>query len=683
MPGSERRRPRAATCEDWDEVTQQALPGSKTTANVAIKRSQQELIAKQDSQNVRHDGVDSGYASRADTLISESTNTSRRKMPGLKLDTAAIPERERQPYHLPQTPPLKSRRQSSSQAKDPAPEQRSVRTKTIVHERGSCWVCDQYGKHIDITKEMSRASSVAPPPPSPTATRQAAPKSAKDDDALPIKSRRSSSGRQPRPLSMIPNGAVPLQYINQAVYGPPVVSAPGWATPVTPSMPYSPVSYSYAPPGALPTHSFAPYQPMPSFYDQAPPPEPRSAKPSRRSSPVPKSSAYGDPVIRQGHHEPGMASLERVSSKENRPTPPSQKSARSTNNDRAIMPPPPKPNPSEIILARRPSNRRSKAYYPQEILPREPLSYEPDRFDEEDIEYRESRAPPSTLRGRKESASRPPTSYRAPAIIENRDRPTLPKKSVSYSTPTATTKVASSKPGHASRRTILPSVPLEQKEAEVEEYQKQTNNASNDLTVEALRDFNHRNSSSRSETGSSYSVKSRQSSSKDSSGRGRSHTRLTKTNITLPSGVSMSIPGGVSMNIPTDYMSKDGRPLSINFGGLVLSVGTEEKDSVEGIKEQKKTERASSVTSRTSKKSVSSSVISNRDKDRDREVSGQSSRRPSQSSRRASYVEERAPAVKTSGQNSRAPSVNGRSYEYTSRQSIDYSKGFDEAVYGA
>ncbi|KAJ9627395.1 hypothetical protein H2204_009806 [Knufia peltigerae] len=660
MPDIERRRPRVATVEDWDEEAQTTLPGSRTSANVAIKRSQQELSALRE-QKSSHDGFDSGYVSRADTLVSESSTLSRRKMPELKLDTAAVPERARQPYHVPFSAPGKpvSRRKSGSHSKEvPVDQLRPAKAKSFVHQPGACWVCDQYGKHIDIKQEMSRASSVAPPPPSSKTTRQTAPRSAKDDDALPVRSRRVSTSRQPRPLSMMPQ-AIPLQYMS---YGPPVATS-GWGTPITPSIPYNSVPYAYPPPSPMPGTSFAPFPQMPPYMDVAPPSEPHSARASRRSSPARRSSTYGDPVIRQTYADTGTTNLEKVSSKENRPVLTSRRSSRVMDEDRISMPPPPppppqpKPQPSEVVLVRRPSARRSKTYHPTEAPLRERF-YEPD----DDFDVPDSRPPLSPMRSRREShsPSRPPTSYRGPSNIEARDRPGLPRKSVSYSTPTATTKVASSKAGATPRRTTMPSsiIPLEQKELEAEQYQNRRSKTSSELTAEALRDLNKRNSSSRSETGSSYSHKSHQSSSKDSSGRGRSHTSGTRTSITLP--------GGLNIGIPTDYMDKEGRPLSISVGGLVLSVGTEGKE-VPRVREQKRIERAPSEASRASRKSMSSNM---------------SSRDPVHPSRRLSHIEDRVPSLKSSAQPSRAPSVNGRGYDYR-RQSVDYGKNIDDAVYGA
>ncbi|OAP54808.1 hypothetical protein AYL99_11256 [Fonsecaea erecta] len=653
MHDSDRRRPRAATCEDWDEDTQSALPGSQTSANVSVKRSQQDLAMRQQRERseFNDDGGDSGYASRAGTVTGESTS-SRRKMPDLKLDNVGFRERERKPYLISQNGRSQptSRRQSSSQLNEMSSEARPYKAKHEVHERGSGGNHEHHHvKHAD-TKQQDpyRTAKGAPPHSSAGGIKTVVPKGTKDDQALPVKVRRASSNQQARPVSMFPNAAVPIQYMNHPMYGPPSVATSGYATPVTPNMPYSPMPYSYIVPAPLPTPSYAVYQQLPAYFDQPNIPEPRSARPSRHPSPARRSSVYGEPVIRQGYPESGMMTLERIPPAEVRPLPSSQKSNRNLeDDDRAVMPPPPRPPQPEAVLSRRPSNRRAKTYHPQEPQPRERVVYEPERYDsDEDHDYRPSRPPPSAFRDRRESSSRPPSSYRPPGPAETRDRP-LPRKSVSYSAGTTVTKIASSAPHNIPRRMT---VPLEEKEAQIEEYQSRRNKTSSELTAEALRDLDQRNSSSRSETGSNFS---RQSSSKDSSGRGRSQTSGTKTSITLP--------GGLNMTIPPDYINKDGRPLSISIGGLVLSVGAEGKEN-ERPKEQKRIERAPSVTSRTSKKSVSSSVISARE--RDREMS---------TSRRPSYLEERGPSLRSSRQPSRAPSINRRSQDYSARQSVDYS----------
>ncbi|KEF52219.1 uncharacterized protein A1O9_11846 [Exophiala aquamarina CBS 119918] len=659
MPDLDRRRPRVATCEDWDEDAETTLPGSRTTANVSIKRSEQDLASGHRDHKNAMNGVDSGYVSRADTLVSEPTSV-RRRTNDLKIETGpAVLERERQPYHMPQSAPSKpsSRRQSSLQLKGSvASDPRPAKAKQ-VHDWGTCQICDRYGWH---DKDKLRAVSMAPPqPPSPTATRATPAGRAKDDAAIPTKTQRSSSMRQPRPLSVVTNPANPPQYPQQPIYATPVFAPSTWATPATPVQ-YAQPTYTYAAQLPTPTSGppqYAPYQPVQAYFDPVAVPEPRSAKPSRRSSPVRRATLYGDPVINQAQHV-SFPVLERIPSRESRPTLTSHKSNRSTEQDRIVMPPPPKPQTSEPALSRRPSARRAKAYIQDDPHVRERPSKEPLASEQDYEEYVDLR-PTTSQRARRESPSCPPNSYRAPAFIDS--RPILPRKSVSYSTTEATTKVASSK-SHQHRRTTLPSVPLEQKEADAEAYQRKRGSATPHLTLEALRGLEKGSASSRSETGSSYSHKSHQSSSKDSSrGRSQTHHSVTTTTITLP--------GGLNVNIPAGFKS-DGRPLSINVGDLTFSVNSQEKET-ERPREQKRIERAPSVASKTSRRSIASSNVSSNDG-------------PKKTSRRTSQLEER---VRPSRQHSRTPSTTGQSYEYTTtvtsrRQSADLGNRHED-YYGA
>jgi hypothetical protein len=334
------------------------------------------------------------------------------------------------------------------------------------------------------------------------------------------------------------------------------------------------------------------------------------------------------------------------------------------------MPPPPRPQQPDVVPARRPSNRRSQTYHPQEPTVRERMVLDRDPDDsDDDHDYRVRAMPVTSIRERRESSSRPPSSFRPLATAEPRERP-VARKSVSYSAGTTVTKVATSAPHHHTmprRRTI----PLEQKEAEIEEYQSSKRNsaviAAPGLTMEALRKLDQRTSSSKSESGSNFS---HQSSSKDSSGRDRSHTTGHTTNASGGTKTSITLPGGMNLTIPANYMKQDGRPLSINIGGVVLSVAPEGKEN-EQPREQKRIERAPSVASRTSKKSAASSVVSNRDA-RGREL-------PPSASRRSSQLEERVPSLRSSRQPSRAPSQNRHSRGYSSRpESGDYSREYDE-----
>ncbi|EHY60645.1 hypothetical protein ABEF92_001494 [Exophiala dermatitidis] len=675
MPQIERRAPRPATVEEFDEYRQVALPESLRTANVSGRRPQQEVSAKQGEQSLRNGGSDSGYASRADTVSTGSTSAGRRKMPDLRVDTAAaIPERTRQPYSSSKAEPTRqpSRRQSSSQGQPPANPPKS---KPISQEPEICHRYDHYAKHGDMRTDVSATSS-APPPPSPRTVRQTGPKTSRDDTVLPTKIRRSSSQQQSRPVSMVAHG-VPLQYINQAFYETPAITAAAWPTPVTPSVPYSPASYSYGPP-PVSTPSFAYYQ-QPSYFEHAVPmPEPHSARPSRRSSPVRRrSSTYGEPVLRQSQYEPPPVISEKVPSRENRPPLPSHKPNRSIDHDRVLMPPPAKPPQYQPETTHRPSTRRAKTYHVQQSPVHQHFTHNLERFDEdfEDYDCRESRMPLPPTRERRESSSRPPTSYRGARVAtEARDRPALPAKSMSYSTSAGLAKTPS-RPNIATRQTTQSAVAADDGEMAVEEYLERRNKTSNELTAEALRNLNHRNTSSRSETESSYSHKSRQSSSKDSSGLGKSQAT---TASTMKTSIALS-GGGVNMSISPDYMSNDGRPVSISIGNVVVKVATQESEAADRTKEVKRIERAPSVASRASKNSVSS-VVSSFDRDRDRDRDRASF--PTQPSRRPSRAEERGPSVRSSRQHSRAPSTGEHGYEGNPRRSLDYARKYEE-VYGA
>lgn len=660
MPDTDRRRARVATCEDYDEDAQSILPGSRTTANanVSIKRSEQDLAGARMESKTKFNGVDSGYVSRADTIVSEPTSPRRRPRDFTDEPAAGIAERERQPYSMAQSRsqsqsvPVKPsvRRQSTSQSKDiPIAEYRPTKAPQ-VHEWGTCQVCDRCGWHD--TREISRTVAGVPSqPPSPTAIRAAAGGRSKDDEVLLTKPKRSLSTRQPRPLSVVTNPTNAQTFIQPNMYAPPVYAqSPAWSTPATPI--YGPVqpNFTYAAPVPPPTPStlqYGPYPPVQPYFDHAPILETRSARPSRKSSPVRRPTLYGEPVINQGQSG-SYAFEERIAYKENRPAVTSHKSHRSIDQDRITMPPPPKPQLQDSGLTRRPSNRGSKSYIQEDLPLRQRPTQESSRYEQDYDDYIEL-PPTSSQRARRESSTRPPNSYRAPAVTDS--RPVLPRKSVSYSTPEATTKMASSKPT-SHRRTTLPSVTLEQKEAAAEAYQRKQSNAAPDLTREALRVLEKGSAGSRSETGSSFSHKSQQSSSKDSS-RGRSHTHTSAT------ATSITFSGGLNVNIPAGFKA-EGRPLSINVGGVTLTMNNSQDRESERPREQRRIERAPSVASKTSRRSFASSNVSSNDV-------------PKKTSRRTSLLEERA---KPSRQHSRAPSAMGVSYEYTTvtNQSVDPSK---------
>jgi hypothetical protein len=656
MPSSERLRPRVATCEDYDDDADTTLPNSQTTANVSAKRSQHDLDPRKLSRDdLLADGGDSGYASRAATVASNSTTASHRRMPDLKLDTAGIPERERHPYSYIQSPAAKpvDSRQSAPKWQEPSPEKRSSKTREVASDRA-------YTERQASYAEAKSALNSARPPPSPVQVRDKVVRTVVQEEQLPPpKARRSSSHHQQRPANIIPvTGPIPVQYATVLpTYAPPPMAA-GYHTPVTPSVPYSPVQYTYTPTTALPTPAYV-YQQMPaapSYFDQLP--EPRSARQSRQPSPSRRKTMYAEPPLRQDFSDLRQGSLQRVPSNREHPALSAHKSSRSMDVDRS-MPPPPRPKQTDGV-ARRPSIRKSKTYYEQEPVLRESAIIDADRYEVDDDYDRRVRVVPVATRDRdrRESSTMPPSAYRPPTNLETRPSP---RKALSYSAGTTKTTVATTPTQSVPRRMTTH---LEQKVSEVEDYTDRTKadeykrsraKSGPGLTQEALRKLDQRTSSSKSEAGSNFS---HQSSSRDSSGRNRSQTSGHKTSITA---------GGVTMTIPANY---NGRPLSMNIDGLVVSLAPEGKENERP--QQKRIEKAPSVNSRTSKQSITSSAVSSRDKDRGREVPPTATRRPSQ-------LEDRGPSVRSSRQASRAPSRNRQSVDFASRrQSVDYSREYDE-----
>jgi hypothetical protein len=655
MPSAERLRPRVATCEDYDDDADTTLPNSQTTANVSAKRSQHDLDPRKfSSDDILADGGDSGYASRAATVASNSTTASRRRMPDLKLDTTGIPERERHPYSYTQSPATKpvDSRQSVSQRKEPSPEKRSSKTREADSDRA-------YAEQQARYAEAKNASKSARPPPSPVQVRDKVVRTVvQEEQHPPPKDRRSSSHHQKRPANIVPgNSAIPVQYatVLPAYAAPPMPS--GYHTPVTPSVPYNPVQYTYTPTTALPTPAYPVYQQIPpalSYFDQLP--EPRSARQSRQPSPSRRNTMSAEATLRQEFSDLRQSSLQRVPSNRESPALSAHKSSRSVDIDRS-MPPPPRPKQVDGIV-RRPSVRKSRTYYDQEPVLRESAIIDADRYESDDDHERRVRNVPVVTRDRRESSTMPPSAYRPPANLETRPSP---RKTVSYSGGTTKTTVATTPTQSVPRRMTTH---LEQKVSEIEdytdrakadEYKRSRAKSGPGLTQEALRKLDQRTSSSKSEEGSNFS---HQSSSRDSSGRNRSQTSGHKTSITA---------GGVTMTIPANY---NGRPLSMNIDGLVLSLAPEGKENERP--QQKRIEKAPSVNSRTSKHSVTSSAVSSRDKDRGREVPPTATRRPSQ-------LEDRGLSVRSSRQASRAPSRNRQSVDYAPhRQSVDYSQEYDE-----
>ena len=336
-----------------------------------------------------------------------------------------------------------------------------------------------------------------------------------------------------------------------------------------------------------------------------------------------------------------------------RPPVSTHRSTRSIEQDRVAMPPPERPK-KQPEVARRPSLKKSSTYNPEIIDHRRSRTAD-------DYEVVEVKVPPSP-----KAREAPPTSYRGPQIAEEvPSRPRPSRKSVSYSDQ-VTTKISQGTPGSNNdsyhRRSTNPLSSMEQKAAEAEAYQhSRSKMTSEELTAEKLIDLKKQRSHTlSSETGSAYSHReSHHSSSRDSSGRVRSHTSGHRTSILIDKGIKL--------DLPADY-ERTGRPLSIDLGsGMTLSIGSKEKDRKN---KPKFIEKAPSVTSHVSKHSVSSAAHEGSVRGREHDDS-------SKLSRRSSHQEDRRPPVtdrsqKSSRQHSRAPSTSRGSW----RQSSDYSGGY-------
>jgi len=590
MPQFNPPRPRAATCEDCDEATGSILPGTRTSANVAVKKAPPELSTGASYEKRRRDGSDSGYSSKAGTIDSDLSGSRRMTGPTIQ---RGIMERERQPYAVSQTRP-EAHRQSSSRPQDPPGERQPPKPKKHRHEKGECGVCDHYGWHVDLSKDLPRPTAKASVPPSPQKAQPPLPATTADELAIPVTTRKLSGNRGARPITMY-GMPTTFQYQNMPLQGP-VVYAPlpqtpqGWTTPLTPTIPYSP-SYQY--PVAIAPPQLTYIEQVPASYEyyepvSRPVPEIRPPNPHRRSS---SHSQYGQPVIRQASAENLSRPVEKISSHDSRSDTKSRKSNQSEKYDRT-MPPPPRPE----VVTRRPSLRKSTTHTPTAAT-----------SNHRSLNDQIPNMPPlSTSHERRISPSRPPSSYRDP------QRPHLPQKSRSDSTSSHATKIGSSE--RVTTKTTTPtfhtaqpsSLPRERHEDEAEAYQSDRKRlTSNDLMAEVMRKnvLPKRDVFEHSETSSSKSHKSQRSGSRASSGgNGNAKTYLKVGNV----------------NITTDgdvTMDKDGN-ININTRG----VKSRDDGSVQG--EQKRIEYVPSVSGRTGPMSAHSENMVSSAKARDRVLPG-------------------------------------------------------------
>jgi hypothetical protein len=574
-------RPPRATCEDEDDDDFEDIgEDTRTSANVAAKRSKPELHAKGSYERRRNNGTDSGYASRAGTVGSGSPNRKEKKVADLKIDTA-FQERERQPYHY-TTAKTDARQPSCRPSADSTPK--PVETKKYYkHREGECWVCDKYGKHIDPPKGT-------PVPVSPTLTRRPP----VPEDYVTIQTsqvqprmRRTSSNRDPRPVSMyagvapgvlFENKTLPSTFANEA----PSYPTTSWHPPTTPLTvqytPLTPVTYAQYPATTAP-QVVTPVETQGSYFHTLPPAKTRPTEPNRRASMYDQSER---PVVQQGKSPSARSREEKERPSDRRPPLYSHRSSQDREYDRRAMPPPPLPQQEQILLARRPSIKKAATSTSVPASRRYSQSYEIDRDEFPRLEV---------IRERKAETLLPPTSYRGPSAATS-DRPAN-RKSVSCEQPKQAIEVAA-RPTPASepfnRRLTEPS-PVERYEAEAEAYQRRRGASdtydvrSHNLTAEALRKVpKARAIDTRSETNSSQ--KSRNSSSKGSSG---AKTGQSNSDITMRIN-------GIAVGIPAD----SGQRITIQSKGVNISVGGKGRGSDKEYASSRNG-RAPSVASRTSK----------------------------------------------------------------------------------
>jgi len=664
MSGLDLKRYEPVSVEDWDDEAQTSVPGTRTTANVAVKRDlspESEDFPHTLIQH-QHAGTDSGYASKAPT-VSSMTSTSRRLKSDLKVDTVQI-ERERKPYAMTAAP-------RDTKEKDRKEEPKPVK-KPFCHKEGICWVCDRYGFHFDPKdppkdlqqqRAQSKAKTTAPQITSqpPMAV---APKAKAENMSRPQPRRTSTS--QTRPTSMYVTAPM------QGAYHQHPAMHTGWPT-AAPLQGVAYSSYPYMTP--VTPVAYMPQQPQQFYFDPRPTFDdypPSQPRPSRRTSMISQERPTLERRPSRTH-----TVLERPVSREQRPQIVSHKSSKSIDVDKLAMPPPPKPQPATTVNAARPRAGRANTYqyHPNHSSRRRSRQEESEDESEEEFDPRilmtQKLAPPSPRR--------PPSSYKQVTHPDGSERPQLMQKSKSYQDGSnAVHVVSAARADSMIRRRTTESVPSaldEQKEEAAETYMRKRGSMPvNNLTAENLKELSsiptRQVNDQRSVSGSTNSHITHQSSSKDSSsGRGRkmssaaalSHSKGTSMNINI---------NGLNLNITDDGVANgDGTPVRLDVAGVQISMNNRDKENIDHYKRpQKQLERAPSMSSRLSRRSLTqgtlvSAAIDGQRRERDELLAIEAARDPRDSSRRYSYFDEdeRDHLREVSSRSSRQPSRNASS----------------------
>lgn len=619
MPAGNTRASRAATCEDYDEDAQTILPDTRTSANVAAKRSKPE-IAPTESHRLHSSGDEDKMSGRNKSSHNDAPTRKGKKSHGLKLNTSFL-ERESRPYSS--GPPREQPQQSASR---PAAAKRSKpkaeKPEPMVrHPPGHCQICDFHGYHklepSEAQKPLKERSILqAPLSASQQPSQQVAP-TAEHPKASTSQSRpnRRQSCHEQRPTSYhagMSYSALPLQPF----------SASDWNMLPTPLSAYPQTPYVQTPtlPFLNPYEQYS--QSLPSQYDQqAPqplgprPPEPRR-RPSSRAGPIiqqspivadkpplgrtkshretPRApeparrpSSRAGPIIQQSPVVADKPPLGRTRS--HRETPRARDPSTSRQEDAKRMPP-----PQVIPVRRRPNITNANTTIST------PISDQRERGPGND-------GPASAqLFSRERKPDPPPSSYREPPLSSyhnsNQDRP-VPPKSKSYIEARQATKVNSTQSG-LDRPTSIHGADL--KEMRAEAYQKSRGTDPQPLTLDAISKIERR----RSDSGSQYSINT---SSRGSTG-GKTKTSLASSDITLTMhGVTLGISADSSENHSIKIQPK-------RNGGINISVEQQEWSGRDS-KALSLRKRSGSTTS-SSKQSLRSSekeVRRSRDQSLDRE----------------------------------------------------------------
>ena len=617
--------PQAPTCESCDEEEQEPFPYLAESANIPLQKSKPELAPSRSYERQRKSGSDSGYSSRTGaTSDSKEFKRKDKRLAPLRIDTEpSIQERERRPYASIEARPLPPQRSSSrpiTQRTESTASKQEHPHQDYKHRAGECWICDKYGKHVDLPplrEELElHATSV---PSSPVEARRQPPQvPCPESTPRPRPRDRGSSYRSDRSSSYFPSMTLATSY--HAVtpeqsqpygysYTQPI--APTYAAPLTPLMtPYSPITYSHTPVIASPQCTYPP-DPQPQCYQPPPVPQSPQVEADRRGS---MHDYHRRPIIQQPPSEASTLPDRRTTlrhedqhtrSREHSTASRSHKTNSDEDYDRRTMPPPPRRVEPQVVLAHRPSIRKTATTISTPRLTSRPPQYHGNEYIPDDRAQVSERPPlPRDLR-----SEPPPSMFRGPRGGDRERSPSMKKPSYdypNYSTEIPKPRSSSPAPPMVRRSTVATA---ERHEIEAETYQRHLGIGSA-LTDDALRRLS-KHTPAPSTTSSSQ--RSRNSSSKGSSG-------TKKTGRSASEGINFTINGmmvGISgedaqkhtLNITTE---KDGA-VNISLGG---NRGERDEPVAKGV------QRTPSITSRASKSSRGtrgSEVGGDRDRDRDRD----------------------------------------------------------------